>query len=146
MNIDTEKILRKAFADDDQRVIDEIVKDVKFKCLGTSSIDLFIHTGKTYATKKISSNLLAIKDAIYELSEKTVRDVYVNNVKAEVEIKELSTKHNIGLIDLNSLDIDKTNEMSGENNIVDQLFEYESSVLQKNKVLIHLHQKQLNKE
>ncbi len=146
MTMNTAKILKRAFGSDDQRVVEELVKDVKFKYLGTSSVDLFIHTSKTYASKKIESNLLPIKDAIYEIDEKTVRDVFINNIKVEVEINELSTKHNIGLIDLSSIEDEKTNEMSGENNIVDQLFEYESSVLQKNKVLIHLHQKEMNKE
>ncbi len=142
----THEILRKAFESNDSRVVDEIIKDARFKYLGTSSIDLHIQTSKTFVATKIKSNIFAIKEAIYKLENKTVRDVYLNGEKVELILNELSSKHDIGLIDLISLDIDKTNEMSGENNIVDQLFEYESSVLQKTKVQLHMYQKEMNRE
>ncbi len=142
----TAEILKRAFNTTDSRVVEEIIKDTRFKYLGTSSVDLHINTTKTFVVTKLRANIFAIKEAIYELEEKTVRDVYINGEKIELKINELNSKHDIGLIDLVSLDIDKTNEMSGENNIVDQLFEYESSVLQKTKVQLYMYQKTMNRE
>ncbi len=142
----TIEILSKALHNQNKTIIDEIAKVTAFKYLGTNNVDLYISTRAEFAEKKIRANLLAIKDAVKEIDNKIVRDVYINNVKCEVELNELRSKHEIELIDLDSISDDKTNEMSGENNIVDQLFEYESSVLNKNKVLLHMYQKDMNKE
>lgn len=141
------EIIKRAFLNDDQIVIEELIKDVTFKYLGQSNIDLYIHTSKSYVLKKIESNLLAIKDAIYDIDKKIVRDVYINNVKYELNIKQLNSKQDIGIIDLDSMSSgEKTNEMSGENDIVDQLFAYETSVIDKSKVTIHMYHKNLNRE
>ncbi len=139
-------IIKRAFQNDDPIVVEEIAKDARLKYLGTTSIDLYVHTSKTYVAKKIEGNILAIKDAIFELENKNVRDVYINNVKHELIINELNSKQDIGLINLKTLNIDKTNEMSGENDIVDELFEYEMSVLTKSKVMLHMYQKTMNRE
>ncbi len=139
-------IIRRAFQNDDPIVVEEIAKDARLKYLGTTSIDLYVHTSKSYVAKKIEGNILAIKDAIFELENKNVRDVYINNVKHELIINELNSKQDIGLINLKTLNIDKTNEMSGENDIVDELFEYEMSVLTKSKVMLHMYQKTMNRE
>ncbi len=141
-------VIRKALIEEDQIVTEEVVKYTSFKYLGsTNDVDLYVHTGKRYVETKIRNNILSIKDAIAEIEGKKVRDVYINNVKVELELKELSSKKNsIGLIDLDSLSLDKTNEMSGENDIVDGIFAYESSVLTKSKINLYLYNVALNKE
>ncbi len=142
-------VIRIALKSDDPIIVEEVVKYTSFKYLGTTNnVDLYIHTGKKFVESKIKSNILAIKDAIDEVEEKKVRDVYINNIKFELELKELNSKNNnnIGLIDISSLTLDKTNEMSGENDIVEELFEYESSVLNKTKVTLYLYNSTLNKE
>ncbi len=143
----TFEILRKAFPNDSQTIIDEIAKCTKFKYIGTATnVDLHIHITKGFAEKKITGNLFAIKEAIEEIEDKNVRDVYINNVKQEVQLGELNSQHQMGLIDLDTISLEKTNEMSGENNIVDDLFKYETSVLNKTKVTLFLYQKEINKE
>ncbi len=141
-------VIRKALEGEDPIVIEEVVKYTSFKYLGSSTdVDLYINTGKNYVETKVRVNVLAIKDAINELEGKTVRDVYINHIKFEIKLKELNSKKNsIGLIDISSISNDKTNEFSGENDIVDELFEYESSVLSKSKVILHLHNAVLNRE
>lgn len=140
------KIIQRALAGESTTVIEELAKSVKFKYLGTTNIDLYIHTNKSFAKTKIKQHLFKIKDVIYELDNKTVRDVYIDGEKIEVELNELRSKSEIGTIGLNEISIDRTNEMSGENDIVDEIFEYESSVLNKTKVTIHLYQKEFNKD
>ncbi len=144
----SEDIIRKALEEEDPIVVEEVVKYTSFKYLGTSTnVDLYIHTAKKYVETKIKSNILIIKDVVQELEGKTVRDVYINRIKQELELKPLKSKKNtIGLIDISDISNDKTSEFSGENDIVDEIFKYESSVLSKSKVTLHLHNPVLNRE
>lgn len=142
-----DKVLKLAFRDYDQVVVAEIIRETKSDWIGgDNDKQLFLSTDKSYIEKKLEENIYAIKEAYYKLEAIEIKEVFVNDKKHELELKELSSKRDIGLIDLNTINIDKTNEMSGENDIVDELFQYETSVLSKTRVTLYLHQREMNKE
>ncbi len=143
----TKKILDIALANEDPIVLMEVTNNTAIKYIGTNSIDLYINTSKTFAAKIIEKNILKIKEAVKEIDDKVVKDIYINNIKYELNLKEIyRTDDKASLISLDSMTREVTNEMSGENDIIGDMFEYESSVLNKTKINLALYNKELGKE
>lgn len=143
----SDQIIREAFKDEDPLIINEIAKETSIKFLGEINIDLYITTTRIYLEKRIKSNILRIKNSVIELSEKTIRDVYVNQVKVELSITELKNQSIIKTIDIDAFISEKTMEISGENDIVkESSFKYDASVLNKKKVTLELYNSSMNKQ
>lgn len=140
------EIIKKSFEADDPVVVEEIIKGSNYKIKGSLTLDLYVYTDKNFVAVKIKNNISKIKEAIQFLEDKTINEVYIDNVKREVKIEKLHSKHDINILDLSSMDEYGSSELSGENDIVNELFEYEESVIEKNKVTLHMHQKEWKKE
>lgn len=139
-------VLLKALSHEEPVTVAEVIRGTKFKYLGSSNVDLYVYTDKNYIDRIIKNNILRIKVAVNEIENKSVRDFYLNNKKLEVNLDELRSKNNIETITLDSLKKERTNEISGENDIMSEMFTYESSVLNKRIINISLNNKELNKE
>ena len=142
----TKKILTKALSNIEAITLKEVIKGTSLNYLGINDVDLYIFTNKIFIDKVITNNLLKIKTTILEIEKKRIRHIYLNNIKRETSLKELTSKNTIGTIDMNSIKKELTNEVSGENDIVSETFEYESSILQKKKVTLVFYNKFLNRE
>ena len=142
----TKKILTKALSNIEAITLKEVIKGTSLKYLGINDVDLYIFTNKIFIEKVIINNILKIKTTILEIEKKRIRYIYLNNIKRETSLKELTSKNTIGTIDMNSIKKELTNEVSGENDIVSETFEYESSILQKKKVTLVFYNKFLNRE
>ncbi len=141
-----EQILRKAFESEDPIIVNELIKDSNYKVKGDESLDLYIYTDKQYLVQKFKSNIIKIREYTSKSEGKHINQIYINNVRHEVTIEKLNSKQDINIIDIDYLGLDDTADLSGENDIINTLFEYEESVLQKQKVTLHLHQKESKKE
>ncbi len=141
-----EQIIRKAFESEDPIIVNELIKDSNYKVKGNESLDLYIYTDKQYLVQKFKSNIINIREYTSKSEGKHINKIFINNVKYEVKIEKLNSKHDINIIDINSLDVGSDNDLSGENDIISTLFEYEESVLQKQRVTLHLHQRESKKE
>ncbi len=143
----TDEIIREAFKGQDPFVINEISRETAIKFLGETNVDLYITTNKIYVEKRVRSNLVNIQNAITKLSDKTIRDIYINQQLVELSIKELKNKESIKTIDVNDFKKERTEEISGENNIVKQSgFKYEASIFNRKRINIELYNKSLNKQ
>ncbi|NQX83369.1 MAG: hypothetical protein HRS50_01475 [Mycoplasmataceae bacterium] len=142
----TKDVIIKALSNVEPILVKEIISTSTFKYLGFKNIDLYIFTNKKFTNKIIKNNISNIKIAIKEIENKIVRNVYVNNKLIQLNLKELNSKNDINTIDLTSLNSERTHEISGENDIVKEIFTYESSILNKNKITVSLYNKELNKE
>ncbi len=142
-----EKILREALKKEEKIVIEEVIKSTSMKYIGSTNIELYVFTTKNFAEKIINKNILNIKEAVRKIDEKIVSDVYLNNKKIKIDAEiELTSKKTAVKIDLDSLRKEGTNETSGENDIIEEIFKYENSILNKKRIKISLYNKHLNKE
>lgn len=143
----TDKIIRESFKGQDPFVINEISRETSIKFLGETNVDIYITTNKIYIEKRIISNLVNIQLVITKLAHKTIRDIYINQQLVELSIKELKNKDSIKTIDVNDFKKERTEEISGENDIVKQSsFKYEASIFNRKKINIVLYNKSLNKQ
>lgn len=140
------KILDKALINEESIVISEVKKWSTFKFLGDKEIDLYIFTSRSYVEKIIKKNLTEIRISIEEIDKKSIRNIYINNIFQELIIKELHIKKNLEILNIDSLKNEKNNEFSGENDIVGEMFKYESSFFNKKVVTLIFYNKYFEKE
>lgn len=143
----TKETLFLALKNEENTTVNEVIKLTSFKLLGSVNVDLYIYTTKVFADKILRKNILNIKNAVFTIYSKKVRDVYLNNSLIDNSILvELSAKKDIETINADSVFHDKTNEISGENNIIKSIFSYETSLLNKKKITLKFYNKYLGKE
>ncbi len=140
-----EKILIKAIGMNSPITLEEVVKGTSMKYIGVTEVDVYIYTNKKFVERIINNNLFKIKQAIIEFDEKSIKDVYLNGNMQNFNIKELNSKKTIATIDMSTIRKERTNEVSGENDIINETFHYESTVLNKKIVTLVFYNKELNK-
>lgn len=145
--VDSKKIIEQAFKGQDPFIIQEIARETSISFLGSTNVDLYITVNKMYIEKRVRSNLSVIEKAIKDVSGKTIRDIYINQAKEEMSIKELKQKDDIKQISIEDFKRERTAEISGENDIVkESTFKYDASILNKKIIVIEMHNKKINRQ
>ncbi len=139
-----ERILISALPNEEALTLDEIIKWTNIKYIGISDVDVYIFTNKKFVEKIINKNLNKIKQAIKDIDNKSVRSIYLNGEKQNFELKELDSKRTIDTINMDTIKSERTQEISGENDIIQETFKYDSSILNKKQVSLIFHNKELN--
>lgn len=141
------KTLDAALKNESLTTVSELKKVTSFKLLGSTNVDLYVFSTKKFVSRIIEKNILNIKDAVMVFYFKKVRNVYFNNNLIDNSIlTELSAKTDIKTINADFNFDDFTNEISGENNIVESIFTYETSIMNKKKITMKFYNKYLEKE
>lgn len=143
----SKKILEDALKKEEPITVVEIINYTSMKFLGSKTTDLYIFTKKTFINKILLSNIQNIKKSVETIEDRSVKNIYLNNkLINSLELKELKSKKNINTININSIKDKSLHEVSGENDIIESIFSYETTVGSKKKITLKFYNKFLVKE